>query len=67
MFDRERKVEVTPRPCRGRGDDSLCQLGIGESVITLEFEAHDFEVAALTFDILTGGGPGTQDRGKRGQ
>jgi len=52
MFDREREVEVTPRPRRGRGDDRFGQVGVREGVVPLEDKPHDFQVASLAFDVL---------------
>jgi hypothetical protein len=55
MFDRERQVEVTPRPRRGRGNDRLRQLGVREGVVPIEHQAHHFQVTALTIDVLSAG------------
>ena len=52
MFDRERKVEVTSCPRRGGRDDGFRELGVRESLVSLEDETHDLEVPALTFDVL---------------
>jgi hypothetical protein len=52
MFDRERKVEVTPRPRRGRCVDRPGQLGVRKGVISLEVEAHYLEIATLAFNVL---------------
>ena len=52
MFDRERKVEVTSCPRRGGRDDGFRELGVRESLVSLEDETHHLEVAALAFDVL---------------
>jgi type II secretory pathway component HofQ len=55
MFDRERQVEVTPRPCRGRGYDRLRELGVRKGVVSLEHQSHHFQVPALTINVLSAG------------
>jgi hypothetical protein len=52
MFDRERKVEVTPRPGRWRGDDRFGEIRVRKGVITLELETHYLEIATLAFNVL---------------
>ena len=62
VFDRERQVEVTPRPRRGRGNDRPGQVGIRKSTIPIELEAHDFEVSAVAVDVLRTGAAATKKR-----
>jgi hypothetical protein len=58
MFDRKRQVEVTPRPRRRRRYDRLGQLGVRKGGVSLEHEAHYFQVPTLTIDVLSAGGAG---------
>jgi hypothetical protein len=66
MFDREGQVQVTARPGRRRGHDRLRELGVRKRAVSIELEAHHFEVSAVTVDVLRAGAAATKERyGKR--
>jgi hypothetical protein len=52
MFDSERKVEVTPRPGRGRVDDRFRQIRVGKGAVSVEFEPENLLIPALAADVL---------------
>jgi hypothetical protein len=62
MFDRERQVQVTPRPRRWRRDDRLRELGVGKGMVSLEHQAHHLQVPALAIDVLRAGGAAPKKR-----
>jgi hypothetical protein len=62
MFDRERQVQVTPRPRRRGRNYCPRELGVRKGVVSLEHQSHDFKVSALAVDVLRAGGAATKKR-----
>src|SRR5688500_18205080 len=56
MFDSERKVEVTPRPCRRCVAYGFGEIGVGKGGISLELQSQHLDVPAVAANVLTEGG-----------